>query len=606
AVKIGNYSIFGGLSFWSPNVNIFRDPRWGRGMETWGEDPYLTSVLGVAFVKGMQGNDPYYLKTAACAKHFAVHSGPEGERHSFDVYPSAKDLNETYLPAFEALVKKAKVASVMCAYNRVYGEPCCANKLLLHDILREKWQFNGQILSDCWAITDFHKGHKVTQNVAQSAAMALKAGVNLNCGDEYRALPQSLELGLVTENDINEALTNNLRIRFRLGLFDKQNPYSNISPDVVGSIEHKKLAREAAQKSIVLLKNSGVLPLSKKMNSLYVIGPHAADVDILLGNYNGQTDDARTIIEGITSKVNLGTRLQYRRGFMYDELNKNTDNWAMSEAADADVVVAVVGLSTLSEGEEGEAIASDMKSDRRDLNLPETQMKNLRELRARTKKPLVIVVTGGSPINLTEIAEMADAILFVWYPGQEGGDAVADVLFGDVSPSGKLPITFPKSEKQLPDYNDYSMVNRTYKYMTEEPQYPFGFGLSYAKTQLGKLKINKNKFSKNDSITIECPISNQSIIKADEVIQLYVQVENALITTPNFDLKQIQRISLNPNETKTAKINFPVSVLMSVNEKGEKVLLKGNYKLFIGTSLPTARSKALGANDWKETILTIK
>lgn len=606
AVKIGNYSIYGGLSFWSPNVNIFRDPRWGRGMETWGEDPYLTSVLGVKFVKGMQGNDPFYLKTAACAKHFAVHSGPEGERHSFDAYPSPKDLYETYLPAFEALVKKAKVASVMCAYNRVYGEPCCANKLLLHDILREKWQFNGQILSDCWAITDFHKGHKVTQNVAQSAAMALKAGVNLNCGDEYRALPQSLELGLVTENDINEALTNNLRIRFRLGLFDKQNPYSNISPNVVGSPEHKKLAREAAQKSIVLLKNNGILPVLKNIKQLYVIGPQASDVDILLGNYNGQTDDARTILEGIVSKVNLGTRLEYRRGFMYDQLNKNEINWAMNEAKEADAVIAVVGLSTLSEGEEGEAIASDFKSDRRTLGIPETQMKYLRELRSKTKKPLIIVLTGGSPINLTEISEMADALLFVWYPGQEGGDAVADVIFGDISPSGKLPITFPKSEKQLPDYNDYSMTNRTYKYMVEEPQYPFGFGLSYAKTQLGEIKINKNKFSKNDSIVIDYSIANQSTLKTDEVIQLYVQVENAQFKTPKYDLKQIQRISLNSGETKNAKIKLPVSDLMSVNEKGEKVLLKGNYKLFLGTSLPIARSKELGANDWKETILTIK
>ena len=291
---------------------------------------------------------------------------------------------------------------------------------------------------------------------------------------------------------------------------------------------------------------------------------------------------------------------------MYDELNKNKENWAMGEAADADVVVAVVGMSTLSEGEEGEAIASDMKSDRRDLNLPETQLQNLRELRAKTKKPLVIVVTGGSPINLTEISEMADALLFVWYPGQEGGDAVADVIFGDVSPSGKLPITFPKSEIQLPDYNDYSMTNRTYKYMVEEPQYPFGFGLSYAKTQLGELKINKNKFSKNDSILIEYSIDNQSIIKADEVIQLYMQVENAQFKTPKYDLKQIQRISLNPGETRNANIKLPVSELMSVNEKGEKVLLKGNYKLFLGTSLPTTRSKELGANDWKETILTIK
>ena len=605
AIKIGNYSQYGGLTLWSPNINIFRDPRWGRGMETFGEDPFLTSLMGVAYMKGLQGNDPYYLKTAACAKHFAVHSGPESERHSFDANTSKQDLYTTYLPAFEKLVK-AGVASVMCGYNRLYGEPCCGSNFLLKEVLRNKWNFSGQIVSDCWAVSDFHAGHKVTKNVVESAAMALNAGVELNCGSEFPALKKALEQGLVTEIDIDNALKNNLRVRFRLGLFDTKTIYSDISAEVVGCLKHKQLAREAAQKSIVLLKNKEILPLSKNIKQLYVIGPQASDVDILLGNYNGQTDDARTILEGVVSKVNLGTRLEYRRGFMYDQLNKNEINWAMNEAKEADAVIAVVGLSTLSEGEEGEAIASDFKSDRRTLGIPETQMKYLRELRSKTKKPLIIVLTGGSPINLTEISEMADALLFVWYPGQEGGDAVADVIFGEISPSGKLPITFPKSEMQLPDYNDYSMTNRTYKYMMEEPQYPFGFGLSYAKTQLGELKINKNKFSKNDSILIDYSIANQSIIKADEVIQLYVQVENAQFKTPKYDLKQIQRILLNGGETKNARIKLAVSELMSVNEKGEKVLLKGNYKLFLGTSLPTTRSKELGANDWKETILTIK
>ena len=605
AIKIGNYSQYGGLTLWSPNINIFRDPRWGRGMETFGEDPFLTSQMGVAYVKGLQGNDPYYLKTAACAKHFAVHSGPESERHSFDANVSKQDLYTTYLPAFEKLVK-AGVASVMCGYNSLYGEPCCGSNLLLKEILRNKWNFSGQIVSDCGAITDFHVGHKVTKNVVESAAMSLKAGVDLNCGDEFPSLKKALEQGLVTEADIDNALKINLSVRFRLGLFDKKSPYSDISPEIVGSLKNKQLAREAAQKSIVLLKNKGILPLSKNMKELYLIGPQASDVDILLGNYNGQTDDARTILEGIVSKVNLGTRLEYRRGFMYNQLNKNSENWAMGEAANAEAVVAVVGLSTLSEGEEGEAIASDFKSDRSTLGIPETQMKYLRELRAKTKKPLIIVLTGGSPIDLTEITEMADALLFVWYPGQAGGDAVADVIFGDVSPSGKLPITFPKSEKQLPEYNDYSMTNRTYKYMVEEPQYPFGFGLSYAKTQLGEFKINKNKFSKNDSILIEYQIANQSIIKTDEVIQLYVQIENTQIKTPKYDLKLIQRISFNAGETKNGNLKLPVSELMSVNEKGEKVLLKGNYKLFLGTSLPTARSKELGANDWEETEIIIK
>lgn len=605
AIQIGSTAQYTGLSVWAPNINIFRDARWGRGMETYGEDPYLTSQMGVAFVKGLQGDDPIYLKTAACAKHYAVHSGPESERHKFNAIVDQKDLYETYLPAFEAVVKNG-VASVMGAYNRVNGDPSCASKLLLTDILRDKWQFKGQILSDCGAIKDFNEGHKVTQNIVQSAAMALKAGVNLNCGDAYRSLPEALKEGLITENDINIALIDNLRVRFRLGLFDKTNRYNNISPNVVGSVEHKKLAREAAQKSIVLLKNSGILPLSKNIKQLYVIGPNAADVDVLLGNYNGQTDDARTIIEGLTSKVSLGTRLEYRKGFMYDELNKNKSNYAFGEVKGADVVIAVVGMSTLSEGEEGDAIASDFKSDRKTLSLPESQMKYLHEIRALTKKPLIIVVTGGSPINLTEISEMADALLFVWYPGQAGGDAVADVIFGDVSPSGKLPITFPKSEAQLPEYTDYSMVGRTYKYMVDEPQYPFGFGLGYAKMNLGELNVNKDKFTKNDTIILNSSLTNNSNFPAEEVIQMYVKVKGAPFRTPNLDLKQFKRIAVKSNGRELVQLKVPVSALSSINLKGEKVLVKGQYELFLGTSQPTQRSKDLGAMDWREKTISVK
>lgn len=605
AISLGNYSQYGGLTLWSPNINIFRDPRWGRGMETFGEDPFLTSSMGVAYVQGLQGNDPYYYRTAACAKHIAVHSGPESERHSFDAYASPKDLYETYLPAFEALAK-AGVASVMCGYNRLYGEPCCASNLLINQLLKTKWQFKGQIVSDCWAVSDFHAGHKVTENVVQSAALALKSGVDVNCGDEFPALKEALKQGLVSESEIDRALRNNLRVLFRLGMFDDYHPYQKIPASVVGSPKHKQLAREAAQKAIVMLKNNLVLPLDKNIKHLYVIGPHASDVDILLGNYNGQTDDARTILEGIVSKVNLGTRLEYRRGFMYNQLNKNDINWAMDEAKEADAIVAVAGLSTLSEGEEGEAIASDFKSDRRTLSIPETQLKYLRELRSKTKKPLIIVLTGGSPVDLTEISEMADALLFVWYPGQAGGDAVADVIFGDVSPSGKLPVTFPKSELQLPDYKNYSMAGRTYKYMNEEPQYPFGFGLSYAKTEFSEPKINKLKFTKNDTIIVTCNFSNLSANKIEEVIQFYIQAINAPFVTPEFDLKNMQRIKLSRNESKTVRIEMPVSELMQVNEKGEKVLLKGNYKLYWGTSLPTERSKSLGANAWQEFTIKVK
>ena len=604
AVAMGNFTQYGGLTLWSPNINIFRDPRWGRGMETFGEDPFLTSSLGVAYVNGLQGDHPYYYRTAACAKHIAVHSGPESERHTFDAYASPKDLYETYLPAFEALAR-AGVASVMCGYNRLYGEPCCASNLLLNELLREKWQFKGQIVSDCWAVTDFHAGHKVTENVVQSAALALNSGVDVNCGDEFPALKEALKQGLVRETEINRALRNNLRVLFRLGMFDENHPYRNIPVSVVGSPEHKALAREAAQKSIVLLKNKQVLPLKKQIKHLYVLGPNAADVDVLLGNYNGQTDDARTFIEGITRAVSPGTRLEYRRGFMYDQMNKNEINWAMSEAAEADAVIAVVGLSTLSEGEEGESIASDYKSDRRTLGIPETQMHYLRELRSKVKKQLIIVVTGGSPVDLKEISDMADALLFVFYPGQAGGDALADILFGDVSPSGKLPVTFPASSRHLPGYADYSMQGRTYKYMTEEPQYPFGFGLSYAGFSLGEIKLNKLKFNNKDTISIEIPVKNTSDFDAEEVMQLYVQIEKSTFRVPFLDLKNIQRLRFTANELKTVSVKLPVTSLATINEKGESVLLKGNYKLFWGTTLPTERSKVLAADNWKECRISV-
>jgi len=605
AIRIGNYSQYGGLTLWSPNINIFRDPRWGRGMETFGEDTFLTSALGVAYVQGLQGDHPYYYRTAACAKHIAVHSGPESERHTFDAYASPKDLYETYLPAFEALAR-AGVASVMCGYNRLYGEPCCASNLLLNELLREKWQFQGQIVSDCWAVTDFHAGHKVTENVVQSAALALNSGVDVNCGDEFPALKEALKQGLVTEAEIDRALRNNLRVLFRLGMFDENHPYRNIPASVVGSPEHKALAKEAAQKSIVLLKNKQVLPLSKTIKHLYLLGPNAADVDVLLGNYNGQTDDARTFLEGITGAVSLGTRLEYRRGFMYDQMNKNDINWAMSEAAEAEAVIAVVGLSTLSEGEEGESIASDYKSDRRNLGIPETQMHYLRELRSKVKKQLIIVVTGGSPVDLSEISEMADALLFVFYPGQAGGDALADILFGDVSPSGKLPITFPKSEKDLPLYADYAMQGRTYKYMEHEPQYPFGFGLSYARFALGEPMPNQSLLTANDTLIINIPVTNESDFSADEVLQCYVKAPDAPFATPAFDLKSVKRISLAAGQTEIYNLQIPVSSLMSVNNAGEKVLLKGCYKLMIGTSLPSQRSKELGALPWKELVIHLK
>ncbi len=481
AQEMENYAQYAGLTFWTPNVNIFRDPRWGRGMETYGEDPYLTSQLGMEVVKGLQGDDPRYLKSGACAKHFAVHSGPESLRHEFDAIVNRKDLYETYLPAFKALVTETNVESVMGAYNRVNGEPACASELLLNDILIKEWGFEGHILSDCWAIVDFHAGHKVTADVAESAAMALNHGVSLNCGNSYPALREALDRGLITEATIDDRLANLFITRFELGLFDppSYNPYNDIPEKVINSDEHSEIAYEAAVKSLVLLKNNGALPLKNDIRTLYVVGPQANNSEVLLGNYYGMSKNLVNVLEGITSRVSSGTTINYKQGVLDYRNNVNPMDWTTGEAKAADACIAVMGISSLLEGEEGESIASPDKGDRLDLNMPANQVAFLKTIKENNNNPLIVVITGGSPMTIPEVEELADAILWIWYPGQEGGNAVADVIFGNKVPSGKLPLTFPESVDQLPAYEDYSMVERTYRYMSAKPLYPFGYGLSY-------------------------------------------------------------------------------------------------------------------------------
>ncbi|MFH1161605.1 MAG: glycoside hydrolase family 3 N-terminal domain-containing protein, partial [bacterium] len=468
ALKIGNITQYGGLTFWSPNINIFRDPRWGRGMETWGEDPYLTGKLGVWFVKGMQGTQARYLKTAACAKHYVVHSGPEKLRHEFNAKPPVKDFRETYLPAFKRLVQEGQVESVMCAYNRTYDEPCCGSKYLLQDILRDEWGFQGHIVSDCWAITDFNQFHKVTASVEKSAAKAILAGVDLNCGIAYASLMPAIEQGLITEADIDRNLAYLLRTRFKLGLFDPPglNPWEHIPDSVINCTRHKQIAREAAVKSIVLLKNNGVLPLKKDLHRIIVTGPLAADVNVLLGNYNGVPSEAVTVLEGITGKVDPGSRISYHSGFLLTGEDPDDPRWVLFSVNNADATVVVLGINPLWEGEEGEAIATKMGADKADIRIPDNQVNYLKELAKDHSKPIVAVITGGSPLDLSEVYQLADAVLFAWYPGEQGGNAVAEILFGEVSPAGRLPVTFPKSVDQLPPFDDYSMVGRTYKYMT--------------------------------------------------------------------------------------------------------------------------------------------
>ena len=592
AQSIGNYGKYAGLTFWSPNVNIFRDPRWGRGMETYGEDPYLQARMGSAFVRGIQGDDPRHLKASACAKHYAVHSGPEALRHEFDVSVSKKDLHETYLPAFEALVEQG-VDCVMCAYNRVDGAPACGSDFLLKETLREEWGFKGHVVSDCGAIEDFYKYHKVTEDEATSAAWALKAGTDVNCGNTYKALPEALEKGLVSEADIDTALRRLLNTKIRLGFFDTGTAWDGAGAEVVESAAHVDLAREAAQKTVVMLKNNNVLPLKKDIRRLYVVGPHASSSEVLIGNYYGLSSDTVTILDGIAGKVSVGTTLQYTYGQMAYQENTNPMDWATGGAKNADATIVVLGLSGLIEGEEGASLASPTKGDRLDLNLPQGQLDFLRKLRKGHDKPLIVVLTGGSPITMPEIEEIADAILFVWYPGQQGGNAVADVIFGDVSPSGRLPITFPVSVDQLPPFDDYSMKGRTYKYMTEAPLYPFGYGLSYSRFEYGDAKLSASTVGAGEGLDVEISVRNAGDMAADEIVQLYLTVNDDQLDLPISTLIGFQRVSLSAGESQVASFTLQPEQLQVIDENGEKRFVKGKHMLRIGGVSPGKRGEEL-------------
>lgn len=618
--KAKGYNLqYGGLTFWTPNINIFRDPRWGRGQETYGEDPFLTASVGSAFVKGLQGDNPNYLKTAACAKHFAVHSGPEKLRHEFNAEASPKDLWETYLPAFQALVVDAKVEAVMCAYNATNGEPCCTNKYLITDVLRKQWNFKGHVLTDCWALQDLFVakdkgGHGTVKTEAEAAALAVKNGVSLNCGVAFNSLPEAVKEGLITEKEIDAQLAILLKTRFKLGLFDPMgsNPYDAIPSTVVNSDSHRALAKEVAQKSMVLLKNNGILPLKNDLGKYFVTGPNASSIEVLLGNYYGINPNMVTILEGITAAISPASKLQYRLGAMLNKKSINPINYATGNAEDSDVTIVVLGISSTLEGEEGDSIDSNTAGDRLSYDLPENQIEYLRDLRKTAdknpedKKPIVAIITGGSPINLAEVQELADAVLFVWYSGEEGGTAVADILFGKISPSGKLPITFPKSLDQLPDFEDYSMKGRTYKYMNVDPMYPFGFGLSYTSFIYGEPKVSKTKISKKENCIISVKVTNSGKVKSDEVVQLYVTDLKASVAVPNFQLNNMKRITLEPGESKEVSFQLTPKAFEIVKNDGSKTIESGGFKIYVGSSSPMKRSFELGAPNMAEAIVTVK
>lgn len=587
--------IYKGLTFWSPNVNIFRDPRWGRGQETYGEDPYLTSRLGVAFVKGLQGEGKY-LKLAACAKHFAVHSGPEGLRHEFNAVANNKDLYETYLPAFEACVKEADVESVMGAYNRTNGEPCCGSKALLVDILRGKWNFKGHVVSDCWAIADFHMNHKVTSTATQSAALAIKNGCDLNCGNVYLQIMLAYKEGLVNEEDITRATERLMATRIRLGMFDEDCEYDEIPYEANDSEEHNKLSLEAARKSMVLLKNNGILPLDKsKLKSIAVIGPNADSKIMLSGNYYGTASRYTTILEGIHDEVDGDVRVYYSEGcHMYKDrveslaLPNDRISEAVSIARRSDIAVLCLGLDSTIEGEQGDTGNSQAAGDKVDLNLPGKQQELL-EAVIKTGTPVIVVLGTGSALTLNGADENCAAILNAWYPGSHGGRAVADLLFGKCSPSGKLPITFYKGIENLPYFEDYSMNNRTYRYMNYESLYSFGYGLTYSKVELNNLNI-ENINDKLDSVSITVEIENKGNYDIEEVVQCYIKDLESKYAVRNHSLASFKRVSLKVGESKEVKLTLDKKSFEVVDNDGNRFIDSKKFKVYVGVSQPDNKS----------------
>lgn len=589
AIKAGNRSQYKGLTFWTPNINIFRDPRWGRGQETFGEDPILTSKMGVAAVKGLQGGDPENLKTAACAKHFAVHSGPESTRHTANVKPSKKDFWETYMPAFKALVDN-NVESVMGAYQRLYDEPCNGSKYLLVDILRNKWGFKGHVVSDCWAVKDFHENHKVTKTPAESAALAINNTCDLNCGCTYHAAIDAVRQGLLSEEKINESLYRLLMTRFKLGMFDspEKSKWGNLGNNDVDSKEHRELARKVAQDSIVLLKNdNNLLPLNDEAKKIMIIGPTASNINALLGNYYGLNSRLVTILEGIIGKIETRPKINidYHPGVgMYSDSKQR--GWTLGMCESADVVIACFGLDCMMEGEEGDSVETT-KGDRDSIELPEHQLSYLRGIRDRGT-PVVLVLTAGCPVAFPR--DIADAIIYAWYPGEEGGNAVADIIFGDVSPSGHLPVTLPASTSDLPDFEDYSMKNRTYRYIEKEPLYPFGFGLSYTKFEFSNLLAKKDK-----NINVEVTVENKGKICSQEVVQLYISKKNPSENDPICSLKDFTKITLSPGESKILCFELPETAFETITEEGESQIIPGEYIITISDSSPSELSLKLGA-----------
>jgi beta-glucosidase len=627
----GNSGEHVGLNFYSPNINIFRDPRWGRGQETYGEDPFLTAQMGVAFIRGLQGDDPKYIKALACAKHYAVHSGPESQRHVFDAKPSERDLYETYLPAFEASVREGHVGSAMGAYSSLYGLPCCADPFLLTDLLRKQWGFDGVVFSDGGAIGDIWAEHHFVATPEEAAAAAVKAGCDVSSGGmgqpapvlgatnrsghansgikggwAFSALPAAVEKGLISEAEVDIALTHELTARFRLGLFDppSQVPWSNIGIDQNDTPEHRALALKVAEESIVLLKNDGLLPLQRaKLKRIAVIGPNADATNMLSGNYNGTPSHAVTILQGIREAAGGDVAVTYVRGCPLD-LKKDRSNkpapemtaQAVATAKAADVVVFVSGIDATLEKEEG-SVKQDVfdgfsRGDRTRIELPAVQEALLKAVQA-TGKPVVLVNCSGSPMAMPWEARHLSAIVQAWYPGEQGGHAVAEVLFGDVNPAGRLPVTFYASTADLPPFEDYSMSNRTYRYFGGKPLFAFGHGLSYTQFHYVHAALAAKDCGPGDTVKLSFTVKNTGPRDGDEVAQIYFRHVHSAVPQPKLALCGFARVHLAEGQRAQVTLEIPAERFRYWDTaKKQYVVEPGKYELLIGGASDDLRLRA--------------
>lgn len=590
AQKNGDFGIYKGLTFWSPNINIYRDPRWGRGQETYGECPTLTASLAVRFIQGLQGDDPHYLKVSACAKHFAVHSGPESIRHSMNAVCSPKDLYETYLPAFEACVKEAHVESVMAAYNMVNGESCAASPTLLQKILRDDWGFDGHVVSDCGGLFDILLHHHATYNPLKAVALAINNGLDLECGKFFAILPLAVKLGYVQEKTVDTALKRTLLTKQKLGLLGNPTPYDQIDESVISCKEHTDFAVQVAEKGIVLLKNDGVLPLDiRKIGKIGLFGANAENKLAYLGNYYGTPDCFVTLADAMQAL--FGDKLCYAPAIpLCGKLKKNMQHsvaQAIEMAKNCDTIVLCTGIDSSMEGEAGDAGAGKEgivgeQSDRTSLSLPEIQLSFLSQLSALGKKLIVCNFSGGA-IDLSPCLQSANAVLQCWYPGAKGGVAITNILSGKTNPSGKLPVTFYASVDDLPDFEDYSMHNRTYRYFTGKPLFPFGYGLSYTTFTYIDMQVSGDI---ENGTAVRVSVKNCGPYDGEEIVQLYLSYPDHLQNQPICKLVAFERIFVGRGETQTVTFHLNKTDFAHIDENGRKQIAKGSYTLSCGGGQP--------------------